>query len=482
MKDRPNWAQDLRSWLDETQAAGHVQRVTGADLNEEVGGILDLYQRRMGHPALLFDEVPGFPAGHRILANVLTSVPRINIALGLPAEGSELGLVRWWRDYMKHAPAHAPVMVEDGAVQENVRQGEAVDLTAIPTPKWHEHDGGQFIGTGCMVIMRDPDSGWVNYGAYRVQTHGPATASVMMSPGRHGRIIMDKYHRRGEPCPVAVVAGMHPAMLMIAGLEIPQGTSEYDAVGGIFGEPVRTVAMPATGLPVPANAEIAFEGFVHQDEFVDEGPLGEWTGYYAGGQRPQPAIRVSTLMHRNEPILLGVIPAVPPNDNTYYLGMYRSSAVWNQLEAAGIPEVRGVCAHQAGGSRMWLTVSIKQMYGGHSKQAGLVASQCYAGAYANRWVVVVDEDIDPANTNDVLWAMCTRFDPREDLETLSGCWSTALDPMAYDADDDRRNSRVVIDACVPWRRREDFPIVARSSRTLDDRIRGKWAHILPPGI
>ena len=481
MGERANWAQDLRSWLEEVERFDQVQRVDGAELGEEGGGILDLYQRKMGNPALLFDEVPGFPKGHRILANVLTSVPRINIALGLASTATERELVLWWRDYMKHAPAHSPIMVEDGAVRENTLANEAVDLTTIPTPKWHEHDGGQFIGTGCMVVMKDPDTGWVNYGAYRVQTHGPATASVMMSPGRHGRIIMDKYHTRGEPCPVAVVAGMHPAMLMIAGLEIPQGTSEYDAVGGIFGEPVRTVAMPSTGLPVPANAEIAFEGYVHEGEFIDEGPLGEWTGYYAGGKRPQPLIRVTTLQHRDEPMLLGVIPAVPPNDNTYYLGSYRSGAVWNQLEAAGIPEIRGVCAHEAGGSRMWLTVSIKQMYAGHSKQAGLIASQCYAGAYTNRWVVVVDEDIDPANTNDVLWAMCTRFDPREDLETLTGCWSTALDPMAYDPDGDRRNSRLVIDACVPWRRREDFPIVARSSPELDERIRAKWSSILPPG-
>ena len=94
-------------------------------------------------------------------------------------------------------------------------------------------------------------------------------------------------------------------------------------------------------------------------------------------------------------------------------------------------------------------------------------------------VIVVDDDIDPTNTNDVLWAMCTRFDPRIDLETIDGCWSTSLDPMCYDGDTDKRNSRVIIDAWRPWNRREEFPIVARSSRELDDKIREKWAHILP---
>ena len=477
-----NWDQDLRYWMEAVDAEGALKRIDGAEPMEEIGGILDLYQRRMGNEAVLFDEVPGFPKGHRVLANVLTSVPRINIALGLPAGGSERELVLWWRDYMKNAPRYAPEVVASGALQENQIEGDAVDITTIPTPTWHEHDGGPFIGTGCMVVMKDPDTGWVNYGAYRVQTHGPQTASVMMSPGRHGRLIMDKYHVRGEPCPVAVVAGMHPALLMIAGLEIPQDVSEYDAVGGIFGEPVRVLEMPKTGIPVPANAEIAFDGFIHEGDFIEEGPLGEWTGYYAGGKRPQPKIRIETLMHRDAPVLLGVIPAVPPNDNTYYLGSYRSGAVWNQLEAAGIPDICGVCAHEAGGSRMWLTVSIKQRYGGHAKQAGLVASQCYAGGYANRWVVVVDDDIDPTNTNDVLWAMCTRFDPRIDMERLDGCWSTTLDPMCYDGDTDKRNSRVVIDACRPWDRYDDFPVVARSSREMDDRIRAKWAHILPEGV
>ena len=147
--------------------------------------------------------------------------------------------------------------------------------------------------------------------------------------------------------------------------------------------------------------------------------------------KKEPAIRVTNLMHRNDPVLLGAIPGIPPDDDSYYRCTYRSGAVWNQLEAAGVPEVKGVWAHEAGGSRLWLTVSIKQMYGGHSKQAGLIASQCHAGAYANRFVVVVDDDIDPADMNRVIWAMCTRFEPREGIEILRGCWSTVLDPMSY---------------------------------------------------
>jgi UbiD family decarboxylase len=473
---------DLRNWITEIEAAGQLKIIRGAEPKQEIGGILDIYQRKMGNPAVMFDEVPGFPKGHRVLANILTSVPRINIALGLPPQGSEMDLIRWWRGYMKDAPTHKPREVNGGPLLENVSNGKAVDIGKIPTPVWHEHDGGAFIGTACMVVMKDPDTGWINYGAYRIQSQGPDVATVMMSPGKHGRIIMTRYHERKEPCPVAVVAGMHPALFMLAGLEIPYGKSEFEAAGGILGEPVEVFNMPKTGLPVPANAEIAFEGFIHPGDVIQEGPLGEWTGYYAGGSRPEPAIRIATLMHRDDPILVGAIPAVPPNDNTFYLGTYRCGAVWNQLEAAGVPEIRGVWAHEAGGSRFWLTVSIKQLYGGHAKQAGFVASQCHAGAYSNRWTIVVDDDIDPTNINDVIWAMCTRCDPREDVDIVRGCWSTHLDPMCYDGDTDRRNARVVIDACKPFARRDSFPVVARSSRELDARIKAKWAKDLPEGF
>ena len=472
--------QDLRVWLAQMEAAGEVNHVSGANREEEIGGIVDFHQRRIGNPAVLFDDIPGYPRGHRVFANILTSVRRINLTLGNPADASEMDLVRWWRRYMKEAKSISPVTVSTGALLENVKEGGDIDLFKIPVPKWHEHDGGYYIGTGDMVVMRDPDTGWINYGAYRVQAHGPQLATVMCSKGKHGDMIQRKYHERGQPCPVAVVCGMHPALFMIAGLEIPHGKNEYDAAGGLIGEPVEVIMGPKTGLPIPAHAEIAFEGFIHPNDRVKEGPLGEWTGYYAGAVKNEPAIRVETMMYRDDPILLGAIPGIPPDDDSFYRGTYRSGAVWNQLEAAGVPEVRGVWSHAAGGSRLWLTVSVKQMYAGHSKQAGLIASQCHAGAYVNRFVVVVDDDIDPADMDRVIWAMCTRFDPREGLETLRGCWSSALDPMAY-APDDPRNARVVIDACRPWARRDTFPIEARPSQELDARIRAKFGKDLPKG-
>jgi UbiD family decarboxylase len=471
--------QDLQTWLAELEAAGDVQHVSGADRETEIGGIVDIYMRKMGRQLLLFDDIPGYQKGFRVMANILTSVPRINRTLGLPPDTSEVENVRYWRDYFRSAKMIPPVNVNGGALMENVYYDGDIDLLKIPTPRWHELDGGYYIGTGCMVIMKDPDSGWINYGAYRIQAHDKQTASVMTSKGKHGNLIMRKYHERGEPCPIAVVVGMHPALFMVAGLEIPYGKNEYDAAGGLLGEPVEIINGPMTGLPIPAHAEIAFEGTVSPNDFVEEGPLGEWTGYYAGGRKPEPAIRITSFMHRNNPILLGAVPAVPPNDDTFYRGTYRSGAIWHQLEAAGVPEVKGVWAHPAGGSRLWFTVAIKQMYGGHSKQAGLIASQCHAGAYANRVVIVVDDDINPADMDEVVWAMCTRMDARDGVQTLNGCWSTHLDPMSYPEGLHAFNSRLVIDACKPWARKDTFPPVARSSKKLDDHIKAKFAKVLP---
>ncbi|MEE8515887.1 MAG: UbiD family decarboxylase [Alphaproteobacteria bacterium] len=471
---------DLRTWIDELEAAGELRKVNGADREEEIGAIVDIHMRKMSNPAVLFDEVPGYAKGHRVLANILCSPRRINIALGLPVDTPEIALVEHWKKYMKDMPMVPPTVVNGGSLLDNVTTGDDIDLLKFPTPRWHEGDGGYYIGTACMVILKDPDTDWINYGAYRIQAHDRKVASVMTSKGKHGNLIMNKYRERGEKCPIAVVVGMHPALFMVAGLEMPYGKNEYDCAGGLLGESVEVINGPSTGLPIPANAEIAFEGWVDADDTVEEGPLGEWTGYYAGGSHQEPAIRIETLMHRDDPILLGAVPAIPPNDDTFYRGTYRSGAVWNQLEAAGIPEIKGVWAHEAGGSRMWLTVAIKQMYAGHAKQAGLIASQCHAGAYANHWVVVVDDDINPANMSDVVWAMCTRFNPLEDMEMLQGCWSTHLDPMSY-GHDDPRNARLVIDACRPWSRRDTFPEVVRPSADLEDRIREKWGDYLPTG-
>ena len=104
-----------------------MQEISGAEREAEIGGIVDLYMRKMGNPAVLFDDIPGYPRGHRILANILTSVRRINLTLGMPIDGSPIELVSYWRKYMKEARSIAPVTVTSGPLLENVQQRQGCE-------------------------------------------------------------------------------------------------------------------------------------------------------------------------------------------------------------------------------------------------------------------------------------------------------------------------------------------------------------------
>ena len=470
--------QDLRDWITQVDQMGELTRVSGVDPNLELGGLVDLYQWEMGNPALLFDDIIGHRAGYRLLANVLTSTPRVALSLGLPTESTALDLVHAWRTQLKDLKPKTAEIVEHGPVLENQQQGGQVDVTRFPAPVWHTGDGGRFIGTGNIVVMRDPETGWVNSGTYRVQLHDAQTLGLYISPGKHGRLIRDRYWSRGEACPVAVAVGQDPLLLLLGGLEVEYGTNEFDVAGAIKGEPLQLIKAPYTGLPVPASAEIVFEGEIPPNEFHNEGPFGEWTGYYASGEKDEPIIRVRSVLHRDDPIVLGCLPGKPPNDNTFFRSPLRAALIWDELERSGVPGIVGVWSHEAGGGRLFNVVSIRQMYPGHAKQVGMATASCHAGAYANRFVVVVDDDIDPTDTNEVLWAMCTRTDVVEDIDVIKRCWSTPLDPMAYAGEEQRYfNNRMIIDACRPYDRQKTFPAVARATAEEAHSLRARWPQL-----
>lgn len=468
---------DLRQWIERIDEMGQLSRVSGADPHHEIGGLVDMFQWDMEKPALLFDKIKGLDPSFRLLANVFTSLPRINLSLDLPVDYSRREVVREWRDRLKTFEPQPAQLVEDGPVLENRQTGSDVDVTRFPAPVWHSGDGGAYLGTGNIVVMKDPDTGWINAGTYRVQVHDANTLGIMISPGKHGRMIREKYWARGQACPVAVSFGHDPLLLLLGGLEVDYGVNEYDVAGGIRGEPIKLVTAPLTGLPVPATSELVIEGEIPPDETHAEGPFGEWAGYYAGGERDMPIIRVQSVMHRNDPIILACLPGKPPNDNTYFRSPLRSALIWNELERAGVPGITGVWSHEAGGGRLFNVVSISQLYPGHSKQVGMATASCHAGAYANRFVVVVDEDIDPTDTNEVLWAMCTRTDVIDDIDVMKRCWSTSLDPMAYAGDGEGPryyNNRMIIDACRPYDRIETFPEVVRTTDDDAAQLRSRW--------
>jgi UbiD family decarboxylase len=471
-------ARDLRDWLRAIDELGELQVVDGADWNLELGGISELNYRRKPSAALLFDRIKDYPPGWRVLTGSLTSSRRVGVTLRLGNDYTDQQLVEALRgkpmEWEAQASRFEPLAIDRAPVYENAVEGADVDLLRFPVPLWHEHDGGRYIGTGCIVMTCDPDTGQVNGGAYRMQVQEDGrTATVNPVPGKHGWQHIDKWFKTEGRAPVAVSLGHDPLLLMVAGTEVPTGISELSYAGAMIGRPLEVVRGEITGLPIPASSEIAIEGWLYKDRVLPEGPYGEWTGYYSGSQVPIPALEISRLYFRNDPILLGAPPSKPPHDYSYMRTVMKSAMIHDALAKAGIPDVRGVWAHECGGGRLLLAVSIRQRYCGHSRQAAYVTAQCQAAAYMNRYVIVVDDDVDPMNLEDVMWAVSTRTEPAEDIEIMKKSWGSKADPMLRDH---RRpyNSRAIIDACRPYDWMDEFPRVAQASPAFLRNVRQKW--------
>ena len=477
---RPRF-RDLREWLAGVEALGELQRVSGASAEEDIGLAQEVLTNSSTAPAVLFDQIPGYQPGWRVVCNPLGTLRRIAYTLGLPPDRPKGELVDLWRRRFKEIRPIEPVEVADAPILENVLRGPDVDVLRVPAPKWHENDGGRYIGTGSFDITRDPDEGWVNLGTYRVMVHDRYRVGYYISPGKHGRIQREKYFARGEKCPVAVVVGSDPLLFLAACTEIPYGLSEYAWVGGLRGEPVPVVRGLVTGLPIPAYAEIVLEGYARPDVRLPEGPFGEWTGYYASDTRPEPVLEVEAMYFRNDPILLGQPPAQPPDEQSRFRAFMRSAVLKDEIEKAGVPDVVGVWCHEVGGSRLFNVVAIRQRYPGHARQAGHVAAMCRAGAYTGRYVVVVDDDIDPTNLEQVMWALCTRSDPATSIDIIQRAWATPLDPRIppeQRAVGNYTNSRAIIDATRPYEWRDQFaPVNAMSPETMRKAYE-RWGWLL----
>lgn len=474
----------LREWLREIDRQGELLELNSAHWNKEMGAISELVEQELGRdsPALLFDDIPGYPTGYRCLYNHLGTVKRLAQAVGLPTEYDHiLEFVNAFDKHTSDVQPMATTTVRNGPVLENVRSGDDIDLLEIPVPKHHEFDGGRYMGTAVCVITRDPhEPEWVNLGTYRAQVRDDNEIFLYISPGKHGYLHRDRYFEMNEPMPVVMTFGQDPGLYFAAGTETQTGVSELEYAGGIRGQSYEVLDGAETGLPIPAAAEIAIEGYVHPDDQGVEGPFGEWVGYYGSGQREEPYMTVEGLYFRDNPILTCSPPHKPPQECVFMTAVVRSSLLKQELENAGVPNVEGVWRHESGGSRLFNVISIEQRYAGHARQAAYVAAQTRAGAYAGRWTIVVDEDIDPANLDEVVWALSTRCDPVQDIETIDRAWSTPLDPMVEHEDAANPfNSRAIVDATIPYERRDEFPPIAETPPKYREKIIQKWDGQLP---
>jgi 4-hydroxy-3-polyprenylbenzoate decarboxylase len=310
--------------------------------------------------------------------------------------------------------------------------------------------------------------------------HDKTRLGFYISPGKHGRQHRDKWFARKERMPLAFCPGGDPLLFLAACTEIPYGTTEYDWAGGVRGAPYRVMKGPVTGLPIPADAEIVMEGWVDPEEREVEGPFGEWTGYYASGERAEPVFRVEAIYHRNDPIILASPPNVPPDEQSFYRAFMRSARLRGDLEAASIPGIVGVWCHEVGGSRLFNAISINQRYAGHARQVGHAAASVHTGAYLGRYTVVVDEDIDVMDLEQVLWAMCTRSEPAESIDIIPRAWSGPLDPRIH-PDKKGFSSRAIIDATRPWEWRDRFPVSQLPTPDTKRKALERWGWLVGKG-
>jgi UbiD family decarboxylase len=467
---------DLREFISQIDALKALRRIEGADPCHEIGGITEVAAGMADCPALLFDHIKGHASGFRVLTNAVTSPQRAALALGIDTALRPLDALKAWMAKRQTLALQKPVEIGSAAWLENSMRGDDVDVTKFPAPIWHKQDGGPYIGAGSLVIMRDPDGGWINASIYRVQVHGPNKLTIQFDHGgRHGAIIAKKYWDRGQSCPIVIVSGEDPA-LFISGFEyLAAGVSEFDFAGAIKGSPVEIHPGPVTGLPIPAHAEVIFEGQLKPlaEASLLEGPFGEFTGYFAADRRPCPVMEVAAIHYRTDPILLGSPPMKPPR---FHFGLpFRAASIWSNLEEAGVTDVVGVWQHI---SQLMTVVALRQRYDGHVKRAALIAA---ANSYMGRVVVVVDDDVDPSDLADVMWAVTTRCEPSEQTDIIKNAWSSALDPRIPPDAKIRgvsSHSKLIIEAVKPFAWMDRFPKLSALSYQDARAIEAKWGEAL----
>ncbi len=473
-------ARDLREWLQRIEAAGELMRIDAqVDLDQELAAIAYMAAQREDAPALLFSRFTGQAEG-RVLINMLgSSRRRYALALGLDANLSLHELIEETRKIAAQRVPPVRVAPDKAPVNEIVLRGEEIDLTRFPVPKFWPGDGGRYIGTGDITFTRDPATARLNAGVYRQMLHGPRRVGLYTSPGKHGGLDRDAWWARGEPCPVVVAYGIDPILFMTGAQVFGAQESELDAAGGLLGEGVQLTEGVAVDLPIPARAELAIEGVLHKGDRAEEGPLGEFTGYYGGARAPQPVIEVKALHMRREPILTAALMArYPACEIGAYYAIMRSARIWESLDLLGVPGICGVYTHPAAASGWGMAVvSLKQQYAGHVAQVLSLVAQSPAAAYFTKWIIAVDDDVDPTDLNQVLWALSTRCHPSEDIDILRKTWSTGLDPSQFPREARPYGSKALIDACKPHRYLKDFPQSTMVRRDVYERVARRWREL-----
>ncbi|MBI3451986.1 MAG: UbiD family decarboxylase [Rhodospirillales bacterium] len=490
----------LRDFIARLERDGRLVRV-----KEPVSPVLEMteIQTRLlaeGGPAALFENVVG-PDGRRydmpVLVNLFGTVERV--AWGMDREpaqlreiGETLAFLRQpeppggWREAIELLPlaktvlSMKPKTVGHAPCQDIVRTGAEIDLGILPVQTCWPGEPAPLI-TWPLVVTKGPGEARednFNLGIYRMQVTGRDTTLMRWLRHRGGAQHHARWAKeRREPLPAAAVIGADPGTILAAVTPVPDTLSEYQFAGLLRGKRVELVDCKTVPLKVPAEAEIVIEGHVSLDDYGDEGPYGDHTGYYNSVEK-FPVFRVSAITMRRDPIYLSTFTGRPP-DEPSVLGEALND-VFVPLLRQQFPEIVDFWLPPEGCSYRIAVVSIKKAYPGHAKRAMMGVWSYLRQFMYTKWVIVVDDDIDARNWQDVMWAISTRMDPARDVTIVE---NTPIDYLDFASPESGLGSKIGLDATDKWppeTKRE----WGRKIRMSDDVVRTvseKWPRLGLPG-
>ena len=453
-------SQNLRSFIDLlARTRPHdIKMVTReVDPKFEVTTVLEKLERRKESPMIIFNNVKGSKLP--VLINLAASYERL--ALVLDTEVQHLA-----EEYARREENRLPTKeVSEAPVKEVVLKGKDVDLGRLPIVTHNERDAGAYITAG-PLITKDPDTGALNCGLYRLQLQEKNQLGLFINPHNHAYLIGERYGERNESMEVAVVIGHHPAFLMSSLSRLEGFGGELEVAGGLLDEPLEVVKAETVNLSVPAQAEIVIEGVVDPKLKREEGPFGEWPRYYTGtGERWY--IRVTAITMRADAIYQDIFAA--HNEHNMIGAVPKMGSLYRRVKGA-LPTVKAVNLPLSGGGRVRCYISVKKRSDGEPRQAAFEALVAEPNI---KHLVLVDDDIDVFNEEEVLWALSTRFQADKDLIIMPGCIGSHLIPTAYDITRLRHGvmeTKLIFDATKPAPP-TSFPVRARVPQEILERIK-----------
>jgi 4-hydroxy-3-polyprenylbenzoate decarboxylase len=382
------------------------------------------------------------------------------------------------------AAAHpiAPVEVTDAPCQAVVRTGAALAaphaaLDGLPIPiSTPGFDVAPYL-TAANVITRDPDSGVQNMGMYRCCLKTPMTFGIMMlaSTRSGGNTHWKKYRARGEKMPCAIVVGCPPSIAYCGPQKFDESLDELAIAGAIGNEPVEVVRCRTIDLKVPAHAEIVIEGFVETDFLEPEGPFGESHGYVALEDYNM-IFTVTAITHKRSPVLLSVISQVTPSESSVIKRVaYEPQFLGFLRDTLGIRGITRVSMHEPLTNLRRVMVLVFKRGVPTTEIWRALQGTTTLQASCGKYVIAVDEDIDPQNADALLWALSYRANPERDIRII-GPRERGHGPRS-----DRRgstDSAMLVDATM----KQDLPPLALPKREFMEHAKALWEKLGLPRL